>query len=85
MNATSDHTKQLVRTHNGRMIAGVCSGAGEHFGIDPNLLRVALGVFALLGGSAVMLYIAGWLLIPEEGVETSILQDLINRWQRKTP
>jgi phage shock protein C len=85
MNTTPGFNKRFVRTHNGRMIAGVCSGAGEYFGVDANILRLALAVFTVLGGAGVLVYALGWLLIPEEGKETSIVQELINKQQQKTP
>ena len=34
---------------------------------------------ALLGGLAVPLYLAGWLLIPEEGAELSVAEELMAR------
>ena len=77
--------KSLHRTNNGKMIAGVCSGLGEYLGVDPNIVRLALAIFTLLGGAGVLIYIAGWLLIPEEGKPTSIVQDLINKQQQKVP
>ncbi|SEG77965.1 Phage shock protein PspC (stress-responsive transcriptional regulator) [Thermomonospora echinospora] len=71
--------RRLRRTTQGRMIAGVCSGAAEYLGVDANILRLVLGVFTLFGGSGVAAYVLGWLLIPEEGRETSIAQDLIDK------
>jgi phage shock protein C len=85
MNTTPGQNRPLVRTHNGRMIAGVCSGAGEYLGVDANILRLILAVFTLLGGAGVLVYAIGWLLLPEEGKQTSIVQDLINKQQQKTP
>jgi len=77
--------KSLHRTHNGRMLAGVCSGVAEFTGVDANIVRLALAIFTLLGGAGIFVYIAAWLLIPEEGRETSIVQDLINKQQQKAP
>lgn len=75
------NTKQLRRTRKGRIIAGVCSGVGEYVGIDANLIRIGLAVMTLFGGLGVGVYAIGWLLMPEEGKETSIVQDLINKQQ----
>jgi phage shock protein C len=33
--------KRLYRSEKDRMVAGVCAGLGEYFGIDPTLIRVA--------------------------------------------
>lgn len=58
--------KKLTRPHQGRMIAGVCAGVAKYFGIDPTIVRLAAVVLALITlGTAVIAYVAGWLLIPE--------------------
>ncbi|WP_219460844.1 PspC domain-containing protein [Nonomuraea rhizosphaerae] len=77
------NVKQLRRTTNGRIVAGVCSGIGEYVGIDANLVRVVLAIATLFGGAGVAVYAAGWLLMPEEGRNTSIVQDLLNKQQNK--
>ncbi|WP_214318136.1 PspC domain-containing protein [Nonomuraea sediminis] len=79
------NTKQLRRTHNGRILAGVCSGIGEYIGVDANLVRIALAIATLFGGVGVGVYAIGWLLMPEEGRETSIVQDLFNKQQQSSP
>lgn len=80
----STETKQLRRTRSGRMVAGVCSGAAEYLGVDANILRLVLAVLTVVsGGTAAAIYVAGWLLIPEEGQTNSIVQDLINKQQQK--
>lgn len=47
------------------MIAGVCGGAAEYFGIDANLVRlgVVVGTF-LTGGTVALVYLAAWMLMP---------------------
>lgn len=77
------NTKQLRRTRNGRIIAGVCSGIGEYIGIDANLIRIGLAVATLFGGVGIGVYAIGWLLIPEAGRNESIVQDLIGKQQKK--
>jgi phage shock protein PspC (stress-responsive transcriptional regulator) len=77
-------TKQLRRTDNGRMIAGVCSGIGEYVGIDPNLVRIGLAITTLFGGLGVGLYAIGWLLVPEAGQDTSIVQNLLRNQNTKS-
>jgi phage shock protein PspC (stress-responsive transcriptional regulator) len=53
----------------GRHVAGVAGGLARHFDIDPVLVRVLLVVLVFFGGAGLLLYGAGWLLIPEEGSE----------------
>ncbi|GAA4102178.1 hypothetical protein GCM10022248_88810 [Nonomuraea soli] len=77
-----NETKQLRRTQDGRIIAGVCSGVGQYLGIDPNIIRIGLGVLTLFGGAGIAAYAIGWLLLPEEG-RPSIVQDLLNKQQSK--
>jgi phage shock protein PspC (stress-responsive transcriptional regulator) len=62
-----------------RMLAGVAVGLADYFDIDPTLVRVGFVVLTFLGGLAVPLYLAGWLLIPEEGAELSVAEELIAR------
>ncbi|MFC7384097.1 PspC domain-containing protein [Sphaerisporangium rhizosphaerae] len=79
MNLHGHSTKELRRTREGRIVAGVCSGAAEFTGIDANILRLALAVATFFGGLGVGIYAVAWLLIPEEGKNGSIVQDLINK------
>lgn len=67
----------LRRARHGRMIGGVAAGVAECFGIDVTLVRVAAVVFALAGGLAIPIYLAMWLLVPEEGTEHTILSNFM--------
>ncbi|WP_205718179.1 PspC domain-containing protein [Actinomadura soli] len=71
--------KKLRRTHDDRILAGVCSGAARFLGIDANIIRVALAVFTVFGGAGIALYAIGWVLIPEEGAEKAIAEDMIKK------
>ena len=57
--------KKLYRSRDERMIAGVCGGIGEYFDIDPTLIRLLTVAFILAGGSGILGYIVGWIIIPE--------------------
>lgn len=69
--------RELRRPLEGRMVAGVAAGLADYLGADVTLVRIALAVLVLVGGSGVALYLAGWLLIPEEGAELSIAADFM--------
>lgn len=56
--------KRLVRTSNG-MIAGVCGGIAEYFGLDTSLVRIATLIPILAGGLSLWVYIILWLIIPK--------------------
>ena len=73
-------SKTLYRTHEGRMVAGVCSGLGEYFGVDANLIRVILLVLTIFtAGFGVLVYLGAWIVIPEEGEKSSIAENMINK------
>ncbi|MGN9843976.1 PspC domain-containing protein [Nonomuraea sp. H19] len=78
------NVKKLRRTHKGRIVAGVSSGIGEYVGIDANLVRIALAIATLFGGLGIGVYAIGWLLMPDESSDTSIVQDLISKQQDRS-
>lgn len=72
--------RKLVRTRDGRLVAGVASGLAAYFGIDANLVRLAFGVLTFLSfGLPVLLYVVAWAIIPEEDEDKSIVENFINR------
>ncbi|MCH6162137.1 PspC domain-containing protein [Streptomyces marispadix] len=58
---------RLVRSRRPKVVAGVCSGLGRCFGLDPVIFRVPLVVLSVVGGLGLVFYGAAWLLIPAEG------------------
>jgi phage shock protein C len=58
--------RTLRRSADDEVIAGVCGGLGRYLGIDPVVIRIAFVVLALVGGSGILAYIIGWLVIPQE-------------------
>ncbi len=53
-------------TGDAKVIGGVAAGIARSLGIDPILVRVAFVVLTVFGGSGLVLYLAGWLFIPED-------------------
>lgn len=58
--------KQLRRSRKNRIIAGVCGGFAEYFGVDPTLVRLIWILITLAWGAGFLLYIIAWLIMPEE-------------------
>jgi len=56
----------LTRPRNGRVIAGVCAALANRFGVSPLLVRVIFLLSMLLPGPQILIYLAGWILIPDE-------------------
>src|ERR1700684_3719558 len=71
--------QRLHRGGRGRMLAGVAVGLADYFDVDPTLVRVGFVALAFLGGLAVPLYLAGWLLIPDEESDVSVADELVAR------
>jgi len=80
----SDGPRRLTRTRSGRMITGVCSGAAAYFGVDATLVRIVVAVLTVLtSGAGILLYAVATLIIPEEGKEVSIAQELIDKQTKR--
>ncbi len=63
--------RPLQRPRVGRKIAGVCIGLSQAYGWDVNLVRVLTVVGTLFsGGLVAVAYLAAWVGIPEEPLET---------------
>ena len=56
----------LSRPRDNRVIAGVCSGIARRFGIDPTIVRILFVASLLLPGPQILIYLAAWVLMPNE-------------------
>lgn len=63
----SPQTKQLFRSRNERMIAGVCGGLGKYLNIDPTLVRLIFVFGGFATGTALFwAYLIMMVVVPEE-------------------
>jgi phage shock protein C len=46
-------------------ILGVCAGLGDHFDLDPTIVRIAFILFSFFGGSGILLYLILALIMPK--------------------
>ena len=67
--AEPDGPRRLYRSRSDRMLAGVCGGLADYFGIDAVIVRVIAVALVFAGGAGALLYLAAWLLVPEDGHE----------------
>lgn len=58
----------LTRPRHGKVIAGVCAGLAERFGLSPFLVRLAFLLSCILPGPQFIAYIVLWVLMPKRGV-----------------
>jgi len=95
--AASHERPPLRRPVRGRMLAGVSVAIGRHFNIDVTIVRIVFAVLTILGFTGVPflgavpfylggipLYLACWLLIPEEGTDHSIASGLVKNLQGRS-
>lgn len=68
-----------LRRSSDRVIGGVAGGVARWLDIDPTIVRVVLVVLAVFGGSGLLLYAVGWLLIPADDAPASSAQQLLDR------
>jgi phage shock protein C len=59
-------THKLYRSKSNRKLAGVCGGLGEYLGADPTIMRVLFIVLAVFGGAGLIIYLAMWLIVPQQ-------------------
>ncbi|AZM90755.1 MULTISPECIES: PspC domain-containing protein [Streptomyces] len=56
----------ITRPRDGRMIGGVCAGLARRFGIKARTMRIIFVASCLLPGPQFLIYLALWLLLPNE-------------------
>jgi len=64
--AVMAQTHKLYRSRTNRKLAGVCGGLAQYFNTDATLIRVLFVVLAVLGGSGLVIYLAMWIIVPNE-------------------
>jgi phage shock protein C len=71
-------TKRLMRSPTDKMIAGVCGGLANYFGVDSTLVRLGFAALILIGmGSPLLAYLVLWLIMPlEDSLEATPQQTL---------
>jgi phage shock protein C len=68
--------KQLYRSRDEKMIAGVCGGLGDYFDIDPTIIRLIFVFGAFVTGSALFwAYLIMMVVVPEETVAAEAVVD----------
>ena len=71
--------KELHRSRDDRILAGVAGGLGRYFDISPMFFRIGFAILTLVGGAGILLYVAAWLVIPDDGQSDSIVSEALRR------
>jgi phage shock protein PspC (stress-responsive transcriptional regulator) len=74
--------RRLTRRSHDRVVAGVAGGLADYFALDPIVFRIAFVALTIAGGSGLLIYLIGWLAIPEVGENTTFAERLIRRIKR---
>jgi phage shock protein PspC (stress-responsive transcriptional regulator) len=61
------------RPRDRRVLAGVAQGAADALGVGVGWVRAGFILLFIFGGLGIPLYVAGWLLIPNEGERDSLI------------
>jgi phage shock protein PspC (stress-responsive transcriptional regulator) len=75
----SNGAKRLYRKPEGRIVAGVCTGLADYFGVDVTIIRLVFAALTVFGGAGALLYVIAWALVPEEGEKSSIAEGFVNK------
>jgi len=62
---------ELRRPISGRVLAGVCAGIADRFGLSRNTVRAIAIVSCLLPGPQFVLYLILWVAIPGEPIRVA--------------
>ena len=74
---TGSRRTALRRPVQDSLVAGVAAGLARYLGVDVMIIRLAFVVLTIAGAAGIPLYLAGLLLIPEEGSDRSIASSLV--------
>lgn len=74
-----DPTRQLRRSHDDRIVSGLCGGLGDFFRADPILFRVAFVLLGLAGGGGLVLYLVLTLVVPADGHDDTGTRETMRR------
>lgn len=70
--AAIEEPRRLRRSRHDRLVAGVCGGLAEYFGLNAAVYRIIFVALTLVGGTGLLLYAAAALVMPVEGSDESL-------------
>ncbi|KQU28051.1 MULTISPECIES: PspC domain-containing protein [unclassified Rhodococcus (in: high G+C Gram-positive bacteria)] len=57
--------RRLTRSRQSKLIAGVCGGLAERFGLSAGLVRLLFVLSCILPGPQFVIYLVLWIAIPK--------------------
>lgn len=58
--------EKLYKSQTNKVFAGVCGGLAEYFNVDATIIRLVWALAFFIGGSGLILYILGMIIMPED-------------------
>lgn len=77
--------KKLYKSRENKVIDGVCGGIAEYFDVDPVLIRIIFVLFFFFGGSAILAYIIGIVIMPAKHSDMKQGLDSVKNSNQSTP
>jgi len=69
--------RKLYRSRSDAILGGVCGGLGAYLGVDANIVRLVFLLLLLASGTGLLVYLALWLFVPQEGAYPSSAEQRI--------
>ena len=67
--------KNLQRSRDKKVFAGIAGGLGNYLDIDPVIIRIVFVLITIFHGFGLLVYIIMWIVIPEEPFNNSFFQN----------
>jgi len=61
--------KKTIKRSNNQIVAGVCAGIANYFGLDFTLVRAVYAILSVFFFPMVILYIILWIIMPLEEID----------------
>jgi len=74
---TMSNGRKLRRSRDNKMIAGVAAGVAEFFDLDATIVRIVWVLMVVLAGFGGLLYVIMWIVVPMEGSDRTIANDVV--------
>ena len=78
--------RRIPKDAGGRaVIAGVCTGIGERYKVDPVAVRIAFVILSLVFGGGIFAYLLCWFVMPRVGLDITPAKAIVTPKEQLTP
>ena len=71
------YIKRLYRSTRDRIFGGVCSGLGQYFNVDANIIRLIWVIIAFIWPTSILVYFIMWIIIPKESDQEPVYASVV--------